>query len=178
MLLYSLITNYKSFIRPHLVYVTAICDQPNNDSFTDKIEQLRYKACVVITRAIQGTSLKCLYNELELESVSSRKWCRNLCAIYKLLPTQCRKCLFDILPSSENFYDTRKKQKPFFNCRPDLYRNGCNLSQNTRNIKLESYCSFQKQTSLLQDSAKDLYLMSMTVKVLDSWQDYVFVFAT
>ena len=81
----------------------VIYDQPNNDSFTDKMEQLQYKACLVITGAIQGTSRECLYNELGLESLSSRKW-----YIYKLMSTQCPKFLFDILPSSESFYDTRK----------------------------------------------------------------------
>ena len=33
----SLVTIYKSFIRPHLGYGDAIYDQSNNDSFTDKI---------------------------------------------------------------------------------------------------------------------------------------------
>ena len=34
----SLVTLYKTFIRPHLDYGDVIYDQPNNDSFTDKIE--------------------------------------------------------------------------------------------------------------------------------------------
>ena len=49
-------------------------------------------------------------------------WCRKLCAIYKLLSTQCPKYLSDIIPSSKSFYDTRKKQRPFFNCRPDSFK--------------------------------------------------------
>ena len=48
----SLVTIYKSFIRPHLDCFDVIYDQPNNDSFTDKIDQLQYKACVTITGAI------------------------------------------------------------------------------------------------------------------------------
>ena len=52
----SLVTISKSFIRPHLDYSDVIYDQPNNDSFSDKIEQLQYKACLTITIAIQGTS--------------------------------------------------------------------------------------------------------------------------
>ena len=35
----SLVTIYKSFIRPHLDYGDVIYDQLNNDLFTDKIEQ-------------------------------------------------------------------------------------------------------------------------------------------
>ena len=118
----SLVSFYKSFIRSYLDYGDVIYDQPNNDSFTDKIEQLQYKGCLAITGAIQGTLRECLYNELGLESLSSRRWCRKLSAIYKLLSTQCPKYLFDIIPSSENFFDTSKKQRPFFNCRTGCFR--------------------------------------------------------
>ena len=83
----SLVTIYKSFIRPPLGYRDVIYDRSNNDSFSDKIEQLQYKACLAITGAIQGTSRECLYNELGIESLSSRSWCRKLRAIYKLLST-------------------------------------------------------------------------------------------
>ena len=38
------------------------------------------------------------------------------------MSTQCSEYLFDIIPSSENFYDTRKKQRPFFNCRTDCFK--------------------------------------------------------
>ena len=70
----SLVTFFKSFIRPHLDYGVVIYDQPNNDSFSDKTEQLQYKACLAITGAIQGASWECLYNELGLESLSSKRW--------------------------------------------------------------------------------------------------------
>ena len=49
----SLVTICKSFIRSHLDYGDVIYDQPNNDSFSDKIEQLQYKACLAITGAIK-----------------------------------------------------------------------------------------------------------------------------
>ena len=71
-------------------------------------------------RSYLGTSRECLYNELGLESLSSRRWCRKLCAIYKLLSTQCPKYLFDIISSSENFYDTCKKQT--FNCNTHCFK--------------------------------------------------------
>ena len=117
----SLVTIYKSFIRPHLDYGDVIHDQPNNDSFSDKIEPLQYKACLAVTGAIQKTSRECLYNKLGLESLSSRRWCRKLCAIYKLLSPQCPKYLFNIMPPSERCY-TRKKQRPFFNRRTDCFK--------------------------------------------------------
>ena len=60
----SLVTIYKSFIKTHLDYGDVIYDQPNNDSFSDKIEQLQHKSCLGITEVIQRTSQECLYNEL------------------------------------------------------------------------------------------------------------------
>ena len=113
----SLVTIFKSFIRPHLDYGDVNYDQPSNGSFTDKIEQLQCKACLAIIGAIQGTSRECLYNDLGLESLSSRRWCKKLCAIYTFLSSQCPEYLFDIMPSSESFCNTRMKQRPFFNCR-------------------------------------------------------------
>ena len=41
--------------------------------------------------------------------------------LYKLLSTQCPKYLFDIVPYSESFYDTRKKQT-FFRLRNWLFQ--------------------------------------------------------
>ena len=38
------------------------------------------------------------------------------------MSTQCSEYVFDIIPSSESFYDTRKKQRPFFNCRTDCFK--------------------------------------------------------
>ena len=55
-------------------------------------------------------------------SSNYRSYSGDLCAKYKLLSTQCSKYLFDIIPSSESFSDTRKKQRPFFNCRTDCFR--------------------------------------------------------
>ena len=68
----SLVTIYKPFIRQHLDYGDTICDQPNNDSFSDKIEQLQYKACLAITGAIQGTSWGIALVVSSLSSLSSR----------------------------------------------------------------------------------------------------------
>ena len=49
---YSLILIYKSYVRTHLDYVDIIYDQPNNESFTQKIERIPYKAVLAITGAI------------------------------------------------------------------------------------------------------------------------------
>ena len=59
----SLMTLYKSFIRPHLDYGDIIYDQPFNNSFQYKIESIQYNACLAITGAIRGTSKERLYED-------------------------------------------------------------------------------------------------------------------
>ena len=51
-----LLTLYKSFVRPHLDYGDIIYDQPNNESFYNKLETVQYNAALAITGSIQGTS--------------------------------------------------------------------------------------------------------------------------
>ena len=51
----SLLTIYKSFVRPHLDYGDVIYDKPNNSSLSDKIENVQYNAVLAITGAIRGT---------------------------------------------------------------------------------------------------------------------------
>ena len=75
---------YKSFIRPYLDYGDIIYDKPHNESFKNKIENIRYKACIAITGAIQGTSQEHLYHELGLESLGYQRWCANLHFYIKL----------------------------------------------------------------------------------------------
>ena len=62
----SLITIYKTFIRPHLDYCDVTYDQPNNESFCSKIERMQYNVALGITGAIRGTSQSKLYIELGL----------------------------------------------------------------------------------------------------------------
>ena len=52
----SLVTIYKSFVRPHINYGDIIYDQPNNDSFCDMIERVQYNAALAITGEIKRTS--------------------------------------------------------------------------------------------------------------------------
>ena len=72
----SLLTIYKSFIRPHLDYGDVIYDQPNNESFNQKIESVQYNAALAITGAIKGTLRECLYQELGPESMKDRRYRR------------------------------------------------------------------------------------------------------
>ena len=63
----SLLTIYKSFVRPNLDYGDIIYDNPENETLINKLEKVQYQACLAITGAFQGTSRESLYRELGLE---------------------------------------------------------------------------------------------------------------
>ena len=71
-----LLTIYKSFIRPHLDYGDVIYDQPLNESLSNRLESVQYKAALAVTRAKQGSSSKKLCQELGLEHLHQRRWMR------------------------------------------------------------------------------------------------------
>ena len=81
----SLLTIYKAFLRPLVDYGDIIYDQPQNESFCNKLESVQYKAALAITGAIQGTSRDKLYQELGLESLKSRTWYKRLSCMFKIM---------------------------------------------------------------------------------------------
>ena len=81
---YSLLTVYKSFVKPHLDYFHIIYDQPNNQAFSNKLEAVQYNAALAITGVIRGTSRIKVYQELGLESQTFHKWFRHLCYLYEI----------------------------------------------------------------------------------------------
>ena len=80
----SLLTIYKSFIRPHLEYGDIIYDQPNNERFCNLIEKVQYNAALAKTGAIKGASQLKMFNELGIESLKCRRWFRRSCVFLKL----------------------------------------------------------------------------------------------
>ena len=96
---FSLLTIYKSFVRPHLDYGDVIYDQPNNQNFADKIEKIQYDAALAITGAIRGTSKIKLYKEIGLESLIDRRWMHRLTFLYKIFTNQSPSYLFNSLPT-------------------------------------------------------------------------------
>ena len=52
----SLLTIYKSFVRPNLNYAYIIYDKPLNESFKRKVEMVQYNAVLKITGAFKGIS--------------------------------------------------------------------------------------------------------------------------
>ena len=47
----SLLTIYKTFVRPILNYAEIIYDNPFTESFEDKLEMVQYNAALVVTDA-------------------------------------------------------------------------------------------------------------------------------
>ena len=80
----SLITIYKSFVRPHLDYGDVILDKAYDNSFQQRLESLQYKASLAITGTIKGSSTERLYQELGLESLQNRWWFQKLSVFYKI----------------------------------------------------------------------------------------------
>ena len=81
----SLLTIYKTFVRPILDYADMIYDKPINESFKDKLEMVQYSAALVITGAIKGTSRDRIYRELGLESLAERRWSRKIIFFHKII---------------------------------------------------------------------------------------------
>ena len=81
----SLLTIYKTFVRPILDYADIIYDKPLTDSFKDKLEMVQYNAALISTGAIKGTSLDRIYRELSLESLAERRWSRKIFFFHKII---------------------------------------------------------------------------------------------
>ena len=79
----SLITIFKSFIRPHLDYGDIIHDRAYNTTFHQNIESVQYNAALAITGTVRGTSREKLYQELGFESPQQRRWYRKLACYLK-----------------------------------------------------------------------------------------------
>ena len=120
----SLMTFYKSFIRPHLDYGDIIYDQPFNNSFPNKSESIQYNACLAVTGAIRGTSKERLYEELGLESHQHRRWYRKLFCLYKIVVNKSPNYLFKVFPASNSICNTRNTNDiPSVNIKHNFFKN-------------------------------------------------------
>ena len=54
----SLLTMFKSFVRPYLDCGDVIYDQSYNNTFHQKMESIQYNAALAITGAVRGSSRK------------------------------------------------------------------------------------------------------------------------
>ena len=120
---HSLITIYKTFIRPHLDYGDVINDLSFNESFHPRPESIQYNAAVAITGTIIGTSSEKHFQELRLETLKSRRWFRKLYLFYKILHSKSPSYLFNLIPENNNPYASRSalnNQIPFFNAKTNF----------------------------------------------------------
>ena len=106
----SLITIFKSFIRPHFDYGDMIYDRAYNTSFHQNIESIQYNAALAITGAVRGTSREKLYQELGFESLQQRRWYRKLCCLFKIIKNQSPSYLFQLVPSPNIRYFARNSE--------------------------------------------------------------------
>ena len=97
-------------MRSHLDHGKVIFDKAYNNSFQQRLESLQYKTSLAITDAIKVSSTEKLDQELGLESLQYRRWCRKLCVVCKIVKEQFEKYLFDLVPSNNKSYQTRNSQ--------------------------------------------------------------------
>ena len=120
---HSLLTIYKSFIRPLLDYGDIIYDQLNNQAFSNKLEAVQYNAALAITGAIRGTSRIKIYQELGLESLKSRRWFRRICYFSKIKNYIFQGYLFKLIPLDTHSYNTRFSENiTTYCCRTDIFK--------------------------------------------------------
>ena len=74
---------YKLYIRPHLDYGDVIFHNQWVDMM-NLIEQVQYKAALIVTGCWQGTSRDNLYDELGWEMLSDMRWLSRLTLFYKI----------------------------------------------------------------------------------------------
>ena len=118
----SLLTIYKAFLRPLVDYGDIIYDQPQNESFCNKLESVQYKAALAITGAIQETSRDKLYQELGLESLKSRRWYKRLSCMFKIMKKEAPNYLINLIPKCEQTIRRRNNRIPSYHYRTDCFK--------------------------------------------------------
>ena len=103
----TLITTYKTFVRPHFAHGDVFFDQTYNNSFHEKLESIKHNACLYLTGAIRGSSKEKIYQELGFESLRVRRWYRELCLFYKVLNNEHPQYLSNLIPVRPTLYPTR-----------------------------------------------------------------------
>ena len=95
----SLLTIYKSFIRPLLDYADVIYDQPSNASFSKKTESVQYYAALGITGAIKDSSRLKLYLPGVRTGISlSKKMGKKIVLTLKVFSTDQPSYIYGLLP--------------------------------------------------------------------------------
>ena len=83
---------------------------------------MEYKAALVITGAIQGTSHDKIYQKLGLESLKSRRWYKRLSCVFKIMKEEAPNYLKNFVVKCEANTRTRNNSKLTFNCRANCFK--------------------------------------------------------
>ena len=120
----SLLTIYKSYIRPHLDYGDIIYDHPGNAVFVQRLESIQYNACLAITGCFRGTSREKLYSELGLESLADRRFARRMIFFYKIINNLAPSYLRNLLPARLTAPVNFRSRNPIYplNIRTERFR--------------------------------------------------------
>ena len=168
----SLLTTYKSFIRPYLDYNDVVNDQPLNDAFSNKLETFQYNAALAITGAIKGTSREKVYQELGLEYLQQRRWRRRLCLFYKVVSTKLLAYIYDIIPPASQ---SQRHPNTFnsISCRTEYFKNlflpyviGEWNKLNPEIRRCGSYSIFWKSILIfIRPSASKIYIINVGIDI-------------
>ena len=106
---HSLITLYKSFIRPHVDYADIIYDQPNHLNLCKKLKLVSttYNAARAIAGAIEVPRRQRLYQKLGFEYLSSQRWLRKQCTFYRIVRNKSFGYLYKYISLGDRAYLTR-----------------------------------------------------------------------
>ena len=168
----SLLTIYKSFIRPHLDYGDIVYDQPSNDAFSNKLETVRYNAALAIMRAVKGTSREKLYQELGLEYLHQRRWMKRFCLFYKVVSTKLTAFIYDTIPPVSQ---SQRHPNTFnsISCRTEYFKNsflpyviGEWNKLNPEIQRCGSYNIFWKSILIfIRPSASKVYIINVAIDI-------------
>ena len=90
--------SYKLYVRPHLDYGDVIYHNQRKD-LMNLVEQVQYKAALIVSGCWQGTSREKLYDELGWESLADRRWGRRMSLYYKIVNGLTPAYLFEHVPN-------------------------------------------------------------------------------
>ena len=91
-------TCYKLYVQPHLDYGDVIYHNQRAD-LMNLIEQVQYKAALIVSGCWQVTCRLKLYDELGWESLSERRWARRMTMFYKISNGMAPSYLSDHIPA-------------------------------------------------------------------------------
>ena len=158
-------TCYKFYVRPHLDYGDVIYHNQRADLMY-LIEQVQYKAALIVPGCWQGTCRLKLYDELGWESLSERRWARRMTMFYKISNGMAPSYLSDHIPArsiinislrSRNtnppFSRTDRYDNSFF---PFCIKNWNNLDDATKS--LPSLIQFKKKNQFICSPKRNKFL--------------------